>query len=94
MEAQHQDVLQVEGHLLVAHQTADRHQAVAHRVHKVVLIVRGQRRRAAEDPIALARLGQESPNLKQIVAAVRYLQEPRWAAPVIPRVFVHELLNR
>lgn len=65
-----------------------------HRVHKVVLIVRDRMRLAAEDPIVLVRRVQVFPNPQQTVAAVRFPRELQWVARVIPRVFVHELLNR
>lgn len=84
MEAQHRDVLQVEGlHL------ADL-QAVAHRVHKVAQIVRDRIRLAVEDPIALVQLDQEYLNLRQTVAVVRFHLVLQWVARMIPRVFVHE----
>lgn len=74
------------------------------RVHKVVLTVRvrigqlltvqDQTVLEAEDPIALVQLGQEYLNLRQTVAVARFHPEHLWVAPMIQRVFVHELLNR
>lgn len=97
MGAQHQDVLQVEGlHL------ADR-QAVVHRVHKVVLIVHvrtGQRlivqdqmRLGVADPIVPAPRVLESLNLQQTEAIAPFHPVLRWVDRMIPRAFVHELLN-
>jgi len=85
----------VEGHHLVVHQVAGRLQAATLRVHKVVqVIVHVRKVLEVADQIVLVRLGQEYPNLRRTVAVALFHREPQWAVPVIPRVFVHELLNR
>lgn len=109
MEGQHPTDHQVAGRLQTAalrvhkvvqivHVRKGQHQIVPlqpdlHRVHKAVLIVQGQMRLAGADPIVPVRRVQEYLNLRQIVAVAPFHLGLRWVAPVIPRDFVHELLN-
>lgn len=92
-------LIEVEGQHLIVRDRTGQHLIVPlqqdlHRVHKVVLIDQDQMRLAAEDPIELARRVQVFPSLRQTAAVVRSRHEPPWVVLVIPRVFVHELLNR
>ena len=84
----------MEGHHPAVHQVVGRLLAAVLRVHKVVQIVHVRMRLAVEDPIVLAQRVQVFPNLQQTVAVVRFHLALQWADLVIPRVFVHELLNR
>ncbi len=83
MEGLHPADPQVEGRL----------QAATHRVHKVVLIIQDRMRHAVVDLIAPVQRVRVFLNLQQTAAVVRFRHGPPWGALMIPRVFVHELLN-